>query len=691
MSKSCLSHLAVNTYMPKNDTTTTGDVQVSTQEGKSKDEDSQYPGLVTQIQTEYDLAWLDQNSKVNVSLARLKLYNNQRRNQEAAGDTTLFSIFQTVLASLYSDRLVVEWVGREEGDDEVADNLNALSEFDYTEMGKDIVDFEWIWDTLFFGRGLLDVSEFRRDPDKNIFYPVPKVIDPMTFLRDTRATSINGHSVTGENSCRFFGRELWMGEETMRNNDNIDNNINYENIKFGEGLKSLLKQAKEQRDLAQNLGESRNDAEEGLGDNEEYTITEWHTHYQIDGVKEKVKVWLANERSWIIGLKILKEEKWPVIDRPLYPTSHDWAGTSIPDLVEDKQRARAVALNLGMDAMKADLYPRYLYDTNKIKNRNDLNIAYNKHIGVDGTTDGSLNPVKTATPNLPLLNFIFQTLDVSAQKATATPDIQQGIQSEKDRPLGETNLIAANVDTRTSLSAKIFGWSEKRFWRLYYWMYKEYFADDIDKKKLRIVGAFGPKHRSFVKKDIITPNLDPDIFIESRNVSRTKQLEEMRVLEPFLIAIIGDPTANRRYALKKMGKGKGMKKDELDRLLPMTLDEMVAQDENELLNEGTFVSVDPEDDDNVHLMELAKANDTPATRAHKETHKRAWMEKRRNPQLAPPGQIVNPNVPIDTQGIQGGQPSPQPGSPAQPQLNAGPASPFQTNGQGGGRGLPAIR
>ena len=73
---------------------------------------------------------------------------------------------------------------------------------------------------------------------------------------------------------------------------------------------------------------------------------------------------------------------------------------------------------------------------------------------------GELVPMLKARPNMGLLDFIYTSLDVSAQKATATPEIQQGALSDKDRTLGELNLISSNVDTRYSLSAKVFGWSE---------------------------------------------------------------------------------------------------------------------------------------------------------------------------------------------------------------------------------------
>ena len=54
---------------------------------------------------------------------RLKLNNNQKRDKSAVGDPLLFTIHQTVLASLYDDKLMVSHEGREAGDDEIAENL----------------------------------------------------------------------------------------------------------------------------------------------------------------------------------------------------------------------------------------------------------------------------------------------------------------------------------------------------------------------------------------------------------------------------------------------------------------------------------------------------------------------------------------------------------------------------------------
>lgn len=593
--------------------------------------------LSNQIVTEYNLSWKHQKPKKDVALARLKMFNNQKRDKNAVGDTTMFSIFQTVFASLYTDRLMVDFRGKEEGDEETADNLNALAKGDYDDMEKDIVDYDWDWDTCFFGWGLVLLEEFERDPDNNIFYPQPENIDPISWLRDPAAKSVNGNAKS-KGAMRWGGRELKMGKQDMQDHPAFFSDIKFEELKYGSSTFSLLEDAKQARDDAQNNNSVQKDTEANLGANAQYTITEWFTHAEVAGKIEKVKVWLANDRSKIVGLKILKRKYWPILFRQLYPHSHDWDGTSIPDLTEDKQRGRAIAQNLSLKASKADLEPMYLYNTNKITNKADLNFDYNKGIGIDAQPGESVGnfvqPLIKARPNLQLLQFIYESLDASAQKATATPDIKMGIQSGAQRTLGENNLISSNVDTRYSLGAKVFGWSDKRFWQQWYNLYKDNFAEDIDEKVLRVVGAFGSKWRKLSKKDLVC-NIDPDVFIESTTVSRAKDMEDRISMTGFFNIALADPTANRRYGLKKLAKLNGMTKDEIDRLFPPTIDERIATDQNDLLNEDKLVPVLPEDDHMTHLEIHAMAKDTKAAKAHIETHKKALSIKKTRPELFP--------------------------------------------------------
>jgi hypothetical protein len=588
---------------------------------------AEYRELIDQVHNEYKIAYRALSGKITEWLKRLKLYNNQRRDKAAVGDTTLFTVQNTIVASLYDDRLSHEWFGTNQGDDDIADNLNHLSQNDYVEMEKDMLEYDWIWDTCFFGRGLVLFDTW--DSDTNT--PLPEAIDPTTFLRDTRAVSIRGNR-KGMGAARFFGREIRKGKNDMKGTEYFD----LDNLRYETDVNSLLERVSRERDNAQGIDNARYAEEKGLGDNMEYRILQWWTTYK----GKKVMVELANNRERIIRYKELKNQKlWPVIDRSLYPISHDWDGVSVPDIVEDKQRARAVIQNLALKGLRYKLYPSYLYDEDIITNKADLeNVGFNKFIGAKGVRGDirqAITPLPKEATDLQLVSFILGTLDASAQKATATPEIQQGTISKEQRTLGELNIVASKVDTRYSLSAKIFGWSERRFWLWWYSMYKQYFKKDIKNKVLRIEGAYGAKFRTLGRENIISDRSDLDVKIESKILQEAKRIKNLREFREYIALLLQDPNANRRYAIRKLGRLHGFPKDEVERLLPMTTEEMIADKENELLNENKKVSVKPIDIHLVHLEIHSKAADTPASYAHIETHKEALRIKRERPDLFP--------------------------------------------------------
>lgn len=592
-----------------------------------------YSEAIKQVEDEYKLSYMFMKPKWDEWALRLKLYNNQKRDKSAVGDPLLFTIHQTILASLYDDRLSVSFDPREEGDVEVSENLDSLAEYDYDEMEKDVIDYEWDWDTTFFGRGLCMLMEFNRE----MKCPIPEVWDPMTTLRDPNASSVNGDR-KGRGSSRFIGREIRLSKSDMREAGVY---FDYEDLKpDSSSITSLVDRNRELRQQAQGFSDIRNINTSLTGDNETYLLLEWIT--KING--KFVLLTLASNRKKVVRYTEIKGKNIPIIDRALYPISHDWDGVSIPDLTEDKQRARAKLTNLGLKVAEAGLYPSYLFDTNKIKNKAELNFEMNKFIGVDGNPTGTIAEVPRSNIKQDV-SFILNTLDTAAQKATATPDIQQGANSQEKRTATELNLIDKKVDTRYSLSAKIFGWSEKRFWQQWYFLYKTYFVKDIDEKMIRIKGALGTKFRPLRQENIVA-TVDPDIKIESKVISEAKRYNELQIANAFVQKIALDPNANLRFALKYLGRLSGIKKDVINQMLPPTIDELDAEDENEQLEANKIVEVLPTDDHVIHMEIHNKLSDTPAKYAHINAHKKAMLLKKMRPELFP----KTPSVANPTQG-----------------------------------------
>ena len=586
----------------------------------------QHKAVVLQIDSEYNLAYKFNEAKRKTWLQRLKLYNNQRRKEDSVGDPLLFATFNTIHAALWDDRLGVAFEGRGGmGDDEVEENLNALAEFDYDVMQKAALDYEWNWDAEFFGRGLVLMMDF--DRTIGVQAPMPTVIDPTTWIRDPRATSVNG-DIRGNGSMRFGGREIGLSYWEMKDNPA------YFNLKY-------LRKDKEAFSLIDEMRQGRREAqgtthfppgEEELGkfDNYEFRILQWFA--TIKG--EKYLVELANNRSLLVRIQKLRNQKrWCIEDRALYPMSHDWDGVSIPDLVEDKQRMRSVLLNLATKAAKADVMPTYAFDQTRIKNKNDLNFNVNKFIGIDGRVDNAIMGINKPTMHQ-YVNLIMDILDVSAQRALSTPELQQGVTSKSARTLGELELVSSKVDTRYSMNAKLYGISEANFWRAWYKLYKTHFKDKIDEKVIRIQGVNAPIWRPLHRDNIIA-EIDPDVRIESRVIVEAKRLRDRNAFSEFTAFALQDPEANKRFLLKKLAKLQGMPKEEVNAAFPPTVEELHAEDENEMLNQGKMPQISVTDDHMVHLEIHGKAQQNEESMAHIRQHKKLMVKMRQLPEFFP--------------------------------------------------------
>jgi len=626
------------------------------EDGQSELKISEFAGVLPQIKVEKSFAEKFIQPKWKKWAMWLKLYNNQKRDAEAIGDPLLFTIFQTILAALYTDQLTVQFIGRERGDDETAENQTLLAEYDSEEMEKDQLDYEWIFDTLFTGRGLVLMDEW----DDETHTPIPEVIDPFTFLRDPDAKSING-TKRGRGACRFFGREIRMSKYELEEAgvyENLECLDKDEEVKSNTQTDEMIRARRE----AQGFDDMR---EKLCGDNQTYVLHEWWTRFN----NKRYQFTLGKNCTVLLRVKEIKTKKWPVIDRTIFPSAHEWEGVSIPALCEDKQRGRAILLNLAKKGVTANLYPNYLYNNQMIKNKADLlKWEFNKFIGVSGNPQGVVAPIERKTAVTTDVQWMLDQMDAASQKATATPDIQQGAITEKVKSATEIAKVTQGVDTRYSANAKIFGWSEKRLWKLWYELYNIYFSKDIDTKIARIAGPFGPQYRR-INRDNLIGNADPDVIIESKVISDAKRMNRLNMLMAVLNQSMAlDNTTNKRFGLKEIMKSAGMTTDEINRLLPKTYDEYEAEEENKLLDKNKMPKIMLTQNHMTHIEIHSKAADGKAKQVHIEMHKLALYAQTHNAMLVAEAQAQQATA-AGAEGAPPGPPRP-PGSP--------PPSPMET-------------
>lgn len=623
----------IDTEIEDTPETSTHEAEESTTEEKTEDKAENslktrdFSGLTKQHKSEWEQGWWFMKPKWDELQLRLKLYNNQKRDKDSVGDTTLFSIFQTVMASLYQDRLAVTFSPREIGDDEIAENLDLVADFDYEIMEKDIIDYEWDFETCFYGRGLLCVMDF----DRESLTPSPYVWNRMVTVRDPEASSINGDRA-GRGASRFIYREIRMTKDQLREQDDLYFNF--------EGLKPTGRKNDTNSPLDQYM---RDSAEaQGLGDVGKYS--------NVDGDNATIRlregftwyngklcfVTFAEDGGKVIRYQELTRRTIPIVDRVLFPMPNNFDSVSIPDLVEDKQRGRAVALNLALKGVKANLHPMYLFDKNKVDERQDFNFEFNKFIPVNGNPAGAVTPMIKDHIKQDV-SYIMETLSMGAEKATGTPEINQGVRPATDGTATRDALMSKGAESRYSLAARIFGWSERRFWQEYYAHLKENMEFGIDEKIVRIVGALGAAWRPFTKENLIVPegHADPDIKVESKSITDARRFNEAQLFRDFLKLAAGDPTAQIRSGMRHYGKLIGMKQDLVEQIYPPTIDELRAEEENMLINEEKKAIVLPEDDHYLHLQIHNKLPDSPEKIAHMNAHKRALILQKTNPELVP--------------------------------------------------------
>src|SRR3990167_2172505 len=101
-----------------------------------------------------------------------------------------------------------------------------------------------------------------------------------------------------------------------------------------------------------------------------------------------------------------------------------------------------------------------------------------------------------------------------------------------------------------------------------------------------------------------------------------------------------------------------MPREKVERLLPLTIDERIAKDENQRLNDDEPVIVSREDNHITHIRMHISCKDTKAAKAHIVAHETAIVLQRLRPELFPGSsfEAAPPGLPASPGGGGQGQP-----------------------------------
>jgi hypothetical protein len=569
------------------------------------------PLATRDIWSKYDESFEFLQSRKTRQVSQLVLLNNLQRGDENIASTLLLTLFNRILSNLYDDKMQVKFIPGEELDQKKVNSLNILAQNDYREMEKNKLDYDWSWDTLFFGRGFMETLRF----DKARKIMQPHVINPLVFGYDPYFDK--------SQDWRYYWK--WI----TKSRPQINKLISQGKItgisdarELPSGIDPYLWDYKIKREQAKLVTPQSNDSYQG----DIYQILEY---FGYDDKGDKYVYWLDRDFSKILYQEKLdlrdgedgKESKWPIVVKEAFREPHSSVVFSVADLLEDKHRARSVLLNLAFLAAKDKANPLYQYDPDKVKDPTQLfSRQIYQHIPVSDVTS-SIAPLNTQEPLSPGLSAFMQVLSQEANDPVGTgmalAPAKKGKQSAT-----ETAIQQQLNDLAQSLQSKVMQFGEKEFWIDWYSRYKRY-SKQGDEKIATIVGVKGMTFEKIDLGDIRT-KYPPGINIYSAKEAEYKELvlrRDLATLRPQLAESLG-PDGIKAFDKYVLLPKFLTDPQTIELILPKTIDEIKAEEENESINDNSLPQVSETDNHISHIAVHYMAKNTWAKWVHI-----AWHEE----------------------------------------------------------------
>ena len=588
--------------------------------------------------------------------SQIALLNNLQRGDENIASTLLLTLFNRIMSNLYDDKMQVKFVPGEEMDNKKVASLNILAQNDYREMDMAKLDYDWTWDTLFFGRGYMETLRF--DKARKILQP--HVINPLMFGYDPYFSN--------PQQWRYYWK--WITKSSVEINKLIKARV-ITSVKSAKdipsGIDPYLWNYKVIRERAKYVTPVADDSDKG----DIHQILEYFG-YNTKG--EKCVYWIDRDFSKVLyyskldlrdgeneigpGNEIIEaDSKWPIVVKEAFREPHSSVVFSVADLLEDKHRARSVLLNLAFLAAKDKANPLYQYVPDKVK---DISQLYNRqiyqHIPVEDVAT-SIAPLNTDSALDPSLQAFMQMLNQEASDPIGT-----GMVMESERGGKQTATQAAIeqqlADLAQSLQSKVMQFGASEFWSHWYQRYIRY-TKAGDEKMATIVGVKGVTFEKIDLGDIKT-NYPPGVLVFSAKEAEYKELVERRDLmelyPAFQSTLSPDGMRNfNKYVF--FPKFQSLDPQTIDILVPDTLDELNAQQENERIAENEMPKVLPTDNHEQHIAVHHQAKNSWAKWVHLRWHEELLSQQKTQmmaqAQMQGMGQPPQPGTPEPKQPEQG--------------------------------------
>lgn len=555
------------------------------------------PTKLKYIQDRYIESFDFLQSRKRRQVRQLVLLNNLQRGDQNIASTLLLTLFNRVLSNLYDDKLQVKFLPSQGIRQEQLNSYNTLAQSDYLEMDKAKLDYDWAWDTLFFGRGYMETLRF----NKKRKIMTPHVINPLVFGYDPYFEDVQ--------DWRYYWKWITKSKSELQrliNNKTITGAKKTDEI--ASGVDEYLWNYKVLRDAAKKAVEPSADSMGG----DVFQILEF---YGINDDGKKCVYWIDRSFSKILWEEELKLEdleydimgksekkgsKWPIVVKEAFREPHSSVNFSVADLLEDKHRAKSVLLNLAFIAAKDRANPIYGYNPDKVRDVTQFfSRQIDQHIPMDD--ESAVWPLSTEDPMSQGLIQFISMLTSEANEPMGTGVVLQPIQKTGSGTATEAAIDQQLNDMAQSLQSKIMQFGESEFWSHWFHRYAKY-GPELKEKMANIVGVKGIDSQMIDMKDFNT-DFPPGVLVYSAKEAEYKELvlrRDLMQLYPELMQTL-DPNGMRNFN-KFVFFPKFLQDPSLiDVMLPKTIDEMKAEDENVELAKDKHVPVSPTDDHTTHI------------------------------------------------------------------------------------------
>jgi len=301
----------------------------------------------------------------------------------------------------------------------------------------------------------------------------------------------------------------------------------------------------------------------------------------------------------------------------------------------DVQIQKAEISNLRLNKMRAELYPMYLYNKDYVSGK-DLAFGFNKGIpistGIDGASVNLDNIVRPVQKDLRIdTSFaVEQSLDRQVEKSTSIGEVVQGTTPDRKETLGTNQLIQGNTDVNLELNEQLHAVGDDQFVRIWFGGYYQNFTSG-DKKLVYAGSSTGKSAIVLKRKDFIFEG-NLNISVESNLGSEERKRKEMAattIVTPVLLPSLN--AASKIKYLRFMADRAGIPAENVEEFLLDTPQMALQAMENELLKLNEYVPINPDDNDEEHLVEMGSSLQTEEAELHKVAHIQAMIAKGTQP------------------------------------------------------------